>query len=242
MGTLIWRGYTGLVAAPKSGGVVLAERVNVYQTFVGSYADCVTYAFSHYRGVTGTIGGVSHYVDECRVDSDTGGRGTVSVTWVRLDVVPPDEWTIVPFEIEPRLEKNAHFSTLTTEDVKRARMIFKASSAQVESVAQDAVDASTNSALANALIAKWLAGGETFYLAGQKYQWVKYYSSLSGVTTYLGGVRQSPGGPGSDFVPSGLAWLRLADEVVWNNGLYKVTRSWLGAPSGYWDTDLYPSG
>ena len=35
--------------------------------------------------------------------------------------------------------------------------------------------------------------------------------------------------------------LRQADEDGWNNGLYWVSRTWIGAPDllGGWDMDLY---
>jgi len=40
------------------------------------------------------------------------------------------------------------------------------------------------------------------------------------------------------------SWLRLADSLNHagvNGSMYKITRTWVGGPAGYWDPDLYPS-
>jgi hypothetical protein len=36
-----------------------------------------------------------------------------------------------------------------------------------------------------------------------------------------------------------ISWLRKADEIEYQRTWFKVTRSWLGAPIGAWDADLY---
>ena len=36
-----------------------------------------------------------------------------------------------------------------------------------------------------------------------------------------------------------ISWLRKADEVVYERTWFKVTRTWIGAPIGKWDSDLY---
>ena len=38
-----------------------------------------------------------------------------------------------------------------------------------------------------------------------------------------------------------ISWLRKADEIDYERTWYKVTRTWIGSPVGFWDTDLYTS-
>lgn len=38
-----------------------------------------------------------------------------------------------------------------------------------------------------------------------------------------------------------LSWLRKSDEIDYERTWFKITRSWIGSPVGYWDTELYTS-
>lgn len=39
-----------------------------------------------------------------------------------------------------------------------------------------------------------------------------------------------------------ISWLRQADEIEYQRTWFKIKRSWLGAPVGHWDTELYSRG
>jgi hypothetical protein len=39
--------------------------------------------------------------------------------------------------------------------------------------------------------------------------------------------------------PVVLSWLRKADEVEYERTWFKVIRTWIGSPVGFWDTELY---
>lgn len=41
--------------------------------------------------------------------------------------------------------------------------------------------------------------------------------------------------------PYGLSWLRQTDTQEWVRTWYKLTRTWIGAPLGVWDKELYTS-
>lgn len=241
----VWKGYTGLVETPESGQFKLAERVTLQKVYLGKLVDAYNYAQTHPRGTTGVFtmpNSVSgeFFVEDCTVQPERGNKGTVTVNWQYVGLLPPDEHSIVPFEVNPRIERNPYFATLTKDDFSKAKAVFTAASAAGKTQIESAIEGTSNKVLTKALVQKLLEGKEIFYQAGIKYQWSlhSYYAPAA----TLGGVRQTPGGPLSAFLPAGLSWLRQCDEVNYSNGLYKLTRTWLGGQSGFWDADLYPAG
>ena len=243
MPNAVWKSYTSLVETPKSGVLKLSDRGTWTFVYTGKQADAYTYALAHPRGTSGTVGGYPCYVDDCNVDTDRGGQGTVTIVWARLDILPPDDFSITGVENNPTIERHPFYVTLTTNDLRLAKAKFQAASLAGATSIDGPVASATNATLITNLINKWLKGAETYYQSGLKYTWTKYYNSLSGVPCRLGGYRAGPGtefpsAPGVGLLPSG-AWLRQVDDLAWNNGLYKLTRSWVWGATGYWDTDLY---
>lgn len=242
--TPIWKGYSGLIEQPDSGGLKLSDRAVWSFSYRGTRAHAYAYAAAHTRGTMGTVDGVSCFVEDCSISIDRGAVATVIVQWCRIDILPPDEFSITPVEVNPPITKNSAFSALSANDLNLARGDFQRLSASGQSQYSGPIEAASNKELIRKLVQKWLKGAETYYLAGVRYQWVKYYASLSGVSLRLGGYRLGPAdeypgsAPGLALLPSG-GWLRQCDEVVWNNGIYKLVRTWIWGPSGYWDTDLY---
>jgi hypothetical protein len=39
-----------------------------------------------------------------------------------------------------------------------------------------------------------------------------------------------------------ISWLRKSDQIDYQRTWFKITRTWLGSPIGYWDTQLYTQG
>lgn len=241
MATPIWIGYRGLVATPKSGSFEFGERIYYTEVLQGKYADALAYCDVRHRGAIVTIVGLAGVfcVEQSSVDNDRGGIGTATVKYVWLNSVPPDEWNVTPVEDNPPIERHTFFSALTSDDFKKARASFLAAQAQGQTSIDNAIAGTTNATLTQKLINKWLKGEETFYNAAARYQWKAYYTSMSGVILRRGGYIEVPGGPG--VLPPNYVWLRQADEDGWNNGLYWVSRSWLGYPDflAGWDTDIY---
>lgn len=243
----IWKGLASgsLTETAESGQLKLAERVTLMQQFRGRYADTVTYAVAHRRGSHWTLtlaNGLTgyYYVEDATCDQEKGGKGTVTVNYTYLGIMPPDEFALPPFEINPPAEKNAFFATLTQYDLQKARAAFNAATAAGKTSISNAIEGTTNKILTRSLVNKWLKGEETFYLAGFTFQHTIF--SAKAPAASKGGFIQAPFGAFSGYVSlSGMSWLRKADEPIWSNGIWKLTRTWVGAPAGHWDTDFYPT-
>ena len=241
----IWKGYSAgnLIETVGSGTIHCAERVTYKQQFAGRKADAIAFALAHPRAsqwwllVNGAYG--LFYVEESNCETEKGGKGIVTVTYTYLGIVPPDEFALTPFEINPAIQKNLFFAGLTDDDVKAARQAFDSATSQGQTSITNAISTRDNAGLILELVNKWLRGEETYYLAGFTFAHTLFFSAAP--IGDKGGYIQQPYGPFSPYVAqSGIQWLRLADEVTWSNGLWKLTRQWKGGPEGQWDTDLYP--
>lgn len=238
----------GIVATPNSDQFRLAERIFYIQEFEGAKNAIFTYCNMFSRGSLWTIAGYggAFWVEETTITPSKGNKSVGRITYAWTGSVPPPEWSITPFEINPALPRHPFFAALTSDQIQQVYQDFQTTNAQGLAALAAAIAASPNKTLQGALLTKWIQGKETWYLAGFKYVWSQFYTSFSG-TVLRGGYRENPilsvngAGPGSSYVPQGSGWdyLRDADEMVWSNGLFRVTRTWIGAPGGIWDTDLY---
>ena len=243
----IWKGLPGgaLTETPESGGLVMAERCTYTQALRGRKSDAYTFALAHPRGsqwylsLGDSFGEGLFYVEDCNVATDKGGKGTVTTKYVYLGIVPPDEFSLPPFEVNPALQKHPFFATLTEDDLAVARQSYNAATANGQTSLKNAITGRPNADLITKLINKWLKGEETYYLAGYTFMHTVFFSTAPSESK--GGFIENPWGSFAGYVSaSGLQWLRKADEVGWSNGLWKLTRTWIGGPAGHWDTDLYP--
>jgi hypothetical protein len=53
---------------------------------------------------------------------------------------------------------------------------------------------------------------------------------------------KTPGIKGTYGIDYQISWLRKSDDVEYQRTWFKVTRTWMGAPIGMWDQQLYSSG
>jgi len=250
----IWKGLAAgaLAEQVSSGEFKLAERITYKQIFCGRYEDCTNFANLHPRAslwsitVAGLGSGIFIVDDSTAVrDPRKGNTAMVTINYTYLASVPPPEFACTPFEINPPCERNGFFAELTQQDLQQAKTQYNSATARGQTTLTNAIAAGVNSTTITSLINKWLKGEETYYQAGFKVVYTQYAYTLGGAVSG-GGVIQSPFGrvPAGFMgnVPGGLSWLRQADELSWNNGLWKLTQTWIGAPGGWWDTDLYPAG
>ena len=251
--TPVWKGLAAgtLTETPESGKVTFGERIGYVQQFAGRYNDAVTFASAHFRGSQWvvTIGLMSAvvFVNDATVTHDKGGRALVTVNYDAATFtggtgtgLPPDEFALTPIELNPALERNDYFATLTQDEIKKARASYNSATESGGTGVDSTITTLARSALIQSLIAKWTRGTDSFYMAGMSFQHTMYFSYAP--NGYRGGVLQQPYGAFAGYVSgAGLQWLRRADEVVWSNGLWKLMRTWIGGPNGYWDTDLYPT-
>jgi hypothetical protein len=126
---------------------------------------------------------------------------------------------------------------------------------------------STVLTLAIALAQKYQQGEDTFYLAGFKVSYSVYnrFPPLLNPGSYIedpvdSGVlpaffwsdNQTVTGNNiftflaselaPDYYSNGFSTLRLSDTVVYQRTWFKQTASWIMAPYGHWDTDIYSGG
>ena len=82
-----------------------------------------------------------------------------------------------------------------------------------------------------------LKGTDNYYLSGMSYRLVQH--SWTEPQILLGGFIQAPSGPLAPFFTGGFSWLRESDVLDFDGSIYRLTKTWKGAPSGHRDADLY---
>lgn len=229
--------------APEGNGLRLAERITYQEVKHGREAEVYQYALLRPKGTAANFavpGGVAAdwVVEEATVTKQERGRATCTITWGLLATPPPASFAIVPFEITPALARHAMFSSLTEADVDQVEAYVRASDTWMQGQLAKAINTRTNANLIWRLIQKRRRGQETWYVAGLKYLYTYYLFVAPSVT--IGGYRETPVHPTLGSWPAGMSWLRASDEWAYENGLHKVTKTWLGGPSGFWDADIYP--
>ena len=240
-GTPTWVGPTNqLLEMPDSPVYDLGQtNPTCTRTYMGPHA--LVLASILPRGTVGTGVMAGWIVTRCNAARQRGALGKLVITYgangtASGQQLPPDEFNITPFEVNPRLELNKRyqaggFMALTDADF------------QIIDTALKAFDkpGTTNITLTGAqqdLFNKKKRGTTNFYLAGFKYTWTRSYYLLTGVAN-VGGYIETPGGPLASFIPYAFSSLRQADDIKWTGALYKYTQSWLTAPAGHFDPDLY---
>jgi len=118
--------------------------------------------------------------------------------------------------------------------------------------------------LANELVGKLRQGNDVFYLAGFKATWSVYFFlppalnpggyindpvTQGGLPAYFWSDDETPSGGNTliekaalaapQYYSNGLSWLRQADTLLYQRTWFKLTSSWLGAPFGHWDAEIY---
>jgi hypothetical protein len=252
-----WAGIRTLTATPESGQIVLGERSTLKDVYEGTYANCVAGLLA--RGTFGTGTRAGFVVTNCQVDSIKGARGKLVINWEPGGAsatwpLPCADFSCETIELYPRTERHALFNDhsvggssadISLQMLALVYAAIHAATREAKLAAQQQVynySDTWQSDMGVVLLDKLRKGEETFYMAGMKYTWWDFSYTMPTLT--LGGIIQAPAGPGSipSGLPSNLSWLRLADglqPVGVNGSMYKHTRTFMGGPTGHWDTDLY---
>lgn len=246
MGTSVWKGPNILVETKASRVINIGERVTYTQVFEGKLDACFNFALLHARGSVSTLtlpGGTSatFILENAGVTRTDHPGGVVTLNWTMLANLPEDEFSVTPFEVNPALERNGYFSAMTPETAEKARAEFSTPNLNLKAAIKSIRTTlpAGQAALAAKLLEKLHRGNDSFYLAGLQYSWVSHSYVMPSAT--LGGLRQAPLGPMYGLMPSGMSWLRRCDEISYSNGVYRIIRTWIGGPGGWFDSDLYPS-
>ena len=257
MALLIWKGPTNaLVATPDSGGCVATDRIRATDIWMGTYAQCSANQLA--RGTFGSGSRTGWVVNQSTLSKQRGGIGKLVTEWeaggaYATNPLPVGDFTLEPQELYPKIERAGLFQyptpiTFATLNVCKCAIDLATNASGTPLVSGSFLTTnitdSTQLAMAQNLVAKWLRGEETFYLAGWRYSYTWY--SYTAPTLSKGGVIATPGGPLAGNLPTGVTWLQLADTTApagVNGSMYKNTRSYIGGPTlggiGYWDTDVY---
>lgn len=222
---------------PQSGAIDLDDRITKVNTYEGLYSLCLSVGLTLPKGTVGTGTNAGWQVLKTEIRKTKHRLGSLHVTWQSiswLDPLPADEFSCEPVEINPSLEKHPRYAPLTEAEVENVRAAIQASTDKARADSKAAL-----SSLGLELLAKLARRQDSYYLAGIRYRWTSYWWTMPAMTP--GGFVQTPGGPMAGFLPASMDFLRECDANSGGGdaGYLKLTRSWVGGPSGHWDTQIY---
>lgn len=250
----IYKGPTNaLVQQPDSPVFEFGDRVKQTNTWRGVQSVCTGAMLA--RGTFGTGAFAGLVVNRCTMNTERGGLGRLVIEWEAGGAgapypLPAGDFHLDPQELYPKVERNKFFysggvyvPTANTVALAYATVHASTPYARANAATQLAgLSDATQRSLGQALAAKLQRGEETYYLAGWRYTYFFFSYTLPAIN--IGGSIQSPNGIGPVSISdSTISWLRLADSVEnagCSGSMWKITRTWLGGPGGYWDADLYP--
>lgn len=252
--TPTWSSAAFLVEAPESGAIQSDSRgTSKTQVFHGSLAQCEASVVPY--GTLGTNVYAGYICDRCIVTPGDGASGRLDIVWLRSvtgggggdgEVLPPDEFDLTPVDANPRIERHAIFHPdpddpdkiyLTSFGIRQVINTFqKDYPLDAAGEAKRAADYNALTALQKKLYDKLADGIESYPFTNWSYIWTSFSWTIPSMS--LGNYRQTPWGPLAGFLYSGTKWLRQPDSLSVRNGVYALTRVWIGAPE--WDSDLYP--
>lgn len=200
------------------------------------------------KGTAGTGEMAGLYVLTCTAKKEKGDSGILTTVyeagtgsgevWTSA-TLPPDTWTVEPVELNPSVSTHPRYASLSAQQKEWAHKAAQMDDIKAATLAlKNGVTGATIPPLLSELSGKIWKGRTNYYVSGVIYKWTSSSYWMPFLTK--GGFIQSPQGPGFIYLPGDMQFLRQCDAVS-VAGIVTVTRSWLGAPSGHWDPDLYSS-
>lgn len=263
---IVWKGPTNaLVYQPNAPRLVYADRVKAVDIYKGPQPICAESMLA--RGTFGTGSRAGWVVNQCTVDTARGDIGTLTIEWEAGgsgadQPLPVGDFNLEPQELYPKIERNLFFTGILPDVVRgvynalyafnqsgspNATATINAAINGVNFASYPDTNAAAQYALGTELLTKLASGEESYYIAGYRYSYEEFSYTAPALSN--GGIiangSYQPAGPLADDLPSGVAWLRLADKLDpagVNGSMFKLTVNWLGGPDGYWDSDLYTEG
>lgn len=203
---------------------------------------------------------------------DKGNACKVTITSEAQFNPPPEEFTIEPVELNPSLDKHARYGNLTYKDryiVRQANINDNADLAQQYTNALVNITNPTELQQAKELLLKRHKGQDSFYLAGWKITWSKYFWTPQilnpggyiedpvvegGVPYYFWSDDGTPDGnnifafasdinpnmfPENNLGPTNTSWLRQGDQLSLQRTWWRLSMTWIGCSIGHWDFQTY---
>jgi len=235
MPSSVWKGYTTLLEQKESRGYEVGDVTRKIGVWRGKYDDCE--AALPAKGTLGSDAFAGWLVDSATLNPDMRGLGaTLIVRFTNSSgsgqSLPEDTWRLESVEDNPRVERHPRYSSLTAQNLEDVQTAVQGRDDTTRDTAYAALPA-----LGQELVDKMRRGQESYYAAVRRYVWTT--SSFVPPAAVDGGTIEVPGGPGLAYLNPGFDWLRMADDLEYQNGVYKITSTWLGGPNGHWDPDIY---
>ena len=265
--SIIWKGNTGLVPQWEGFGLALADRVTRSDVYRGSYLLCESSTLL--RGTYGSGFRNGWVVTSSAVKAQRKGIGILTINWeiggpyADPFFLPLDDYRSETVELYPKVERNKEMFGPTYPAnpndriaVQTIALCYQAARGvpPKDQLARTAIelmyDRDSDPPVGTtwedqftfaAVLLRWLdIGYETYYLVGTKYSHIWYSFTFPPLSA--GGVIEPfpTGGPRAG--DASLSWLRLADNpepAGVNGSVHKITSTWLGGPTGHWDSVLY---
>ncbi len=237
MATPTWKGPTDqLVEANNSPTYELSERVIKTRIYHGLYSYCESLLPDYSRGTIGTGSESGYLVSRTTLAKLRGNIGQMTIQWEASSdssgqTLPSDEVAVIPDNLNPRLEAHPNYAVLDDVDMQNVENALRANTRQERLVTDAFLTAEGLD-----LVTRIRRGNESFYLAAFRYSWVTHSWTIPSSTR--GGFVESPGGPLASYFTGTISWLREADALQYQSGIWRRTRTWLGGPAGHFDPDL----
>ena len=255
--TPIWKGTSLLVFQPETGRNVCGDRIRFTDVYRGPIQLC--YNVQPPRGSFGSNNWIGtgrdrsmYVVNQSTVDSERGGIGKLTIEWeaggayAGFISLPVGGFNLKAEPFYPKIERHPIFQVATAITIETVELVYDSLYAG-RAVRSDAItriygapDTNPQKAKAKKLREKLAHGEETYYLSGWRYSFELF--SYDRPTINRGGFVGTPGGPLAGLLPSNTSWLRLADDLDpagVAGSMYKITETWIGAPLGHWDPEIY---
>jgi hypothetical protein len=236
MATPTYKNLDALVETPESGALEFGAVITLTKVYRAKYSVCLANAKD--KGTVGSGATSGYLIASSKVTPERGGLGTLTDTWVvggpdaspETMSLPPDEVSVRPSNLSPRVERHPRYVTLTAAQLELVEGALRAATAD-RATAYAALPT-----LGKNLVDKIRAGNESYYLAAVRYSWAAHSYSIP--TATRGGYVEAIDGPLEGYFASGIEWLREADDLQYSNGIWRLTKTWQGSDA--WDTELYP--
>lgn len=255
MATPTWKGPTDQLVEANNSPMFSNTKNGTTKTriFHGLHSFCESVQWDFAAGTVGS-GVESGYISAgVSVNKLRGNIGQLSVTWEASGagsgaILPPDEVAVSPNNENPRIERHPLFKPLedlAVDDQWVLEIAENQARAQSPTERRRFEDMITGSSLTSdqkaryhKLLKKLRRGMESYYLASVTYFWTTYSWTIPSETTH-GGYAENPGGLLEGYFVAGMQWLRAADDLQMQQGMWRHTRMWIGGPDGTWDSDVY---
>ena len=227
---------SSLIEQPESRRRENADAQVEVRVYVAEYDVCKAAQKTKNTAGSGDLAG---YLIRSSVVEPIRGLGAKLIdTWVaggedsdpETNPLPADEVSVQATNQGPRLERNPRYVTLTPALLALVEDALRAQDKTQRDTAYAGLDT-----LGQELVDKIRAGNESYYLATLRYSWVTHTYTVPNSTR--GGYIEAIGGPLETYFTGTIAWLREADNLELQSGIWRLTSSWLGADA--WDADIY---